>query len=166
MAMTSAHERNAVRIQSENRSSHAFLAKEKNVLIPSIPVVPHGATKTILIVDDEEYFVRTTKLLLEAMGYDVLTALAGGEAIDVFRQNRQRVSLVILDLTMPEIGGAQIFRCLREIEPDIKVLLLSGYSIEGRATELLERGCNGFIQKPFNVATLTSRLKELLWAMP
>jgi two-component system, cell cycle sensor histidine kinase and response regulator CckA len=164
--MTSVQERKDFRKQSENATSRGFLAKEKDTSSPAVPVVPHGATKTILIVDDEEYFVRTTKLLLEAMGYDVLTALAGSEAVDLFRQNRQRISLVILDLSMPGIGSDQVFDGLREIEPDIKVLLLSGYSVEGHATELLERGCNGFIQKPFNVATLTTRLKELLWARP
>ena len=70
--------------------------------------------------------------------------------------------MVILDMIMPEISGGETYDKLKEINPDIKVLLSSGYSINGQATEILDRGCNGFIQKPFNIANLSKKIREVL----
>jgi len=70
--------------------------------------------------------------------------------------------MVILDMIMPEIGGGDTYDRLKEINPNIKALLSSGYSINGQATEILERGCNGFIQKPFNIGELSKKMREIL----
>ena len=70
--------------------------------------------------------------------------------------------MVILDMIMPDMGGGETYDRMKEINPDIKVLLSSGYSIEGRATEILERGCDSFIQKPFNMRQLSQKIREIL----
>jgi signal transduction histidine kinase len=116
----------------------------------------------VLVVDDEPYILRSSQRMLMAMGYPVLTARGGREAIDVFRRNPQGVALVILDMTMPHMNGRDTFEALREIEPNVKVLLCSGYSAEGEASEVLQRGGIGFIQKPFDSATLSAKLLELI----
>ena len=126
------------------------------------PVARQGKGQTILIVDDEPFLVRTTGLILEDIGYRALTALSGSEALAIFRQNRQRISLVLLDLSMSGMSGEQTFDGLREIAPDVRVLISSGHGVEGKVSALLERGCSGFIQKPFDVATLSAKLAELL----
>ena len=70
--------------------------------------------------------------------------------------------MVLLDMVMPEMGGGEIYNRLKEINPDIKVLLSSGYSIDGQATEILKRGCDGFIQKPFDMQGLSQRIRKIL----
>ena len=122
-----------------------------------------SGNETLLLVDDEEQIVRTTGKLLQAMGYDVLVARSGQEAVEIFRLNEPRIALVILDMIMPGMSGLQTFNALRELSPTLKVLLCSGYSAEGQAAEILQRGCNGFIQKPFDSAVLSAKLTELLW---
>jgi len=115
---------------------------------------------TILLVDDEAVILNVCARLLKTMGYEVLSAGGGKEAIELLRQHGANVSLVILDLTMPEMSGAATYRALREVVPGVKVLLSSGYSIEGQAQELLAQGCSGFIQKPFDASTLSAKLRE------
>jgi CheY-like chemotaxis protein len=115
-----------------------------------------------LVVDDEEPIVRSMSRLLAALGYEVLTARNGMEAVEIVRNNREQILLVILDMIMPGMSGGQTFDALRLLAPSLKVLLSSGYSVEGQATEILERGCNGFIQKPFDLATLSAKLREIL----
>jgi two-component system cell cycle sensor histidine kinase/response regulator CckA len=129
---------------------------------PLPPITPRVGRETILIVDDEEHIVKTSKLLLEAMGYHVLTAKNGREAVEVYSQCHERISLVILDMTMPGMSGGQTFDALREVSSGVKVLLSSGYGVEGEASAIIARGCNSFLQKPFTVAGLSAKLKELL----
>ncbi|MFV9646783.1 MAG: response regulator, partial [Desulfobacterales bacterium] len=107
--------------------------------------------ETILFVDDESMIIDVGKRMLGIMGYKILTANNGKEAIDIYKKNMDRIDIVILDMIMPDIGGSEIYDRLKEINPEIKVLLSSGYSINGQATEILNRGCNGFIQKPFSI---------------
>jgi two-component system, cell cycle sensor histidine kinase and response regulator CckA len=117
---------------------------------------------TILVVDDEEQMLRACTRLLQTIGYDVLTAPGGKQAIEMLRQHGDEISLVMLDMTMPEMSGRQTFDKLREIAPSIKVLLCSGYSMDGQAQDVMARGCNGFIQKPFDIAALSAKLLEIL----
>jgi len=119
-------------------------------------------TETILLVDDEQMILEVGKELLEALGYTVIPARNGKEAIEIFMKDKKRIDMVILDMIMPDMGGRETFDRLKQINPDIKVLLASGYSIEGQATEILERGCNGFIQKPFNLSQLSQKIREVL----
>ena len=119
-------------------------------------------TGTVLLVDDEEVILEVAKDLLEAMGYRLLTANNGEEAVEVYRKNRDDIDIVVLDMVMPTMGGGEAYDRMKEINPDIKVLLSSGYSIDGEATEILKRGCNGFIQKPFKIEQLSRAIREVL----
>jgi CheY-like chemotaxis protein len=100
--------------------------------------------------------------LLQTMGYRVITARDGEEAVEVYRGRRGEIDLVLLDIVMPKMGGGQAYDCMKAMNPEVKVLLLSGYSIDGEATQILERGCNGFIQKPFNLEQLSRSVKAVL----
>jgi CheY-like chemotaxis protein len=117
---------------------------------------------TVLLVDDEEVILELTRELLEVMGYRVLTATDGKEAVEVYKKNRDETDIVLLDMVMPNMGGGQAYDRMKEINPDIKVLLSSGYGIDGEATQILERGCDGFIQKPFSVMDLSQKLRQIL----
>jgi two-component system cell cycle sensor histidine kinase/response regulator CckA len=119
-------------------------------------------TETVLYVDDEEMNVETGQHILEALGYTVLTAQSGPEAIDVFKKNNGTITLVILDMVMPGMNGGEVFDVLKDIKPDVKVLLSSGYSITGEATKIMERGCAGFIQKPYDVNSLSVKIRNIM----
>ena len=118
--------------------------------------------KTILLVDDEDMIIGVGQDMLRAAGYEVLLARNGKEAIEVYEKNKDKVALVILDMIMPDMGGGEAYDRMKEINPDIKVLLSSGYSINGQASEIVDRGCDGFIQKPFNMSQVSQRIREIL----
>ncbi|MGD1972098.1 MAG: response regulator, partial [Desulfobacterales bacterium] len=119
---------------------------------------------TILLIDDEKMILDVGCELLEELGYTVLCALSGKEALDIFKTNSKNIDLVIMDMIMPGMGGGETFDHLRDINPDIKVLLSSGYSVDGQATKILRRGCNGFIQKPFNLNQLSEKIGKIMEA--
>ena len=119
-------------------------------------------SETVLLVDDEDMIIDVGKPILEQMGYNVLTATGGKEALDIYEKNKQEIGIVVLDMIMPGMGGGDTYDRLKELNPDIKVLLSSGYSINGQATKILERGCDGFIQKPFNVMGLSQKIRGIL----
>ena len=96
------------------------------------------------------------------MGYEVLLARDGKEAIEIYKANKDKIDMGILDMIMPEIGGGEAYDRMKEINPNRKVLLSSAYNINGQATEILERGCDGFIQKPFNMKKLSQALRKIL----
>jgi CheY-like chemotaxis protein len=100
------------------------------------------------------------------MGYEVLAATSGPQAIALARQHGDRIRGVLLDIVMPGMGGGQTFDALREILPDVRVLLSSGFSFEGQAQAIMARGATGFIKKPFDAATLAQRLGEVLQPVP
>jgi CheY-like chemotaxis protein len=128
---------------------------------PASQVAVSSGHGTILVVDDDERMLKSMARLLSAMGYEVLTASGGRAAVDVVRRHRESISLVILDMTMPEMSGAATFDAIREISPALKVLLSSGYAIDGQAQALLDRGCNGFIQKPFDEVMLSEKIQAV-----
>lgn len=117
---------------------------------------------TVLLVDDEDMITDVGKRLLERLGYEVLTAQSGKKAIQIYKKNKDQVDLVILDMVMPDMGGKETYDRLKEINPDIKILLSSGYTINGGAREVMDQGCNGFIQKPFNLKELSQGIREIL----
>ncbi len=119
-------------------------------------------TGTVLLVDDEDVILEVGQELLETMGYRVLIARNGKEAIDIYRKNWNDIDIVLLDVVMPHMGGAKAYEWMKEINPNVKVILSSGYSMEGQATEILNRGCDSFIQKPFTMRELSKRIKEVL----
>ncbi len=117
---------------------------------------------TILFVDDDEDLIDLGRGVLKMLGYEVLSAGSGKEALEVYEKNRGGVVLVILDMIMPGMGGGETFDRLRELNPNVKVLLSSGYSLEGEATEIMARGCDGFIQKPFDPDALSEQIHKIL----
>jgi PAS domain S-box-containing protein len=119
-------------------------------------------TGTALLVDDEDMIIDVGKQLMQKLGYETFIAGSGKEAIEIYRMNKEEIDIVIVDMIMPGMSGGETYNKLKEINPDIKVLLSSGYSINGLATEILKRGCNGFIQKPFNMKDLSKKLREIL----
>jgi CheY-like chemotaxis protein len=119
-------------------------------------------TGTILLVDDEDMIIDVGSQILKNLGYRPLVARSGKEAIDMYQSNKDKINLVILDMIMPDMGGGETYDRLRNINPGIKVLLSSGYSIEGQASEIMNRGCDGFIQKPFNVKQLSLKIRDVL----
>ena len=116
----------------------------------------------ILLVDDEDIILDVGTQMLEKIGYSAIKAKNGKEAIALFRKHKARVSLVILDLQMPEMDGECAYELLKEIEPGIKVLISSGCSLRDEANQNLKYGCSGFIQKPFNLKTLSQKVEELI----
>lgn len=121
----------------------------------------HGP-ETVLLVDDEDMIIEVGAEILEALGYKVLTAKTGREAVEIFKAHKQEIDIVVLDMIMPGMGGGDAYDQLREVDPRVKVLLSTGYSLKGEASEILQRGCNGFIQKPFNIKLLSQKLREIL----
>lgn len=119
-------------------------------------------TGTLLLVDDEDIVIGVGEQMLKTLGYEVLLARSGKEALEIYTDNQDRVDMLILDMIMPNMSGGETYDKLKEINPDIKILLSSGYSMEGQATEILKRGCNGFIQKPFSVNELSEKIGEIL----
>ena len=121
-------------------------------------------SETILLIDDETMILDVAAEMLKKIGYKVLTAQRGREAIDIYRLNQEKVAVVILDLIMPEMSGGEVYERLKEINSNVKVLLSSGYSLKGQAAEILKRGCNGFIQKPFIINELSNKIREIIVA--
>ncbi|MCG6533900.1 MAG: PAS domain S-box protein, partial [Syntrophales bacterium LBB04] len=117
---------------------------------------------TLFLVDDEEMILEVGKPMLEKLGYEVLVARSGKEAIEIYQDNMDRIKMVILDMVMPQMSGGETFDQLKMINPNVNVLLSSGYSLNGQAQEILNRGCDGFIQKPFSYGELSRKLKEVL----
>ena len=119
-------------------------------------------TGTILLVDDESVILEVGRNMLEAIGYSVMMADNGKKAIELYKKNQDEIAIVVLDLLMPAMGGGEVYNRLKEINPYVKVLLSSGYSVDGEASEILKRGCNGFIQKPFGMNGLAEKISEIL----
>jgi signal transduction histidine kinase/ActR/RegA family two-component response regulator len=117
---------------------------------------------TLLIVDDEELVLDVGVNMLEKLGYTVLKAHNGTEAVDIFEANKDKIKLVLLDIIMPDMGGGEVYDKIKPINPEVKVLLSSGYSVDGQAIELLERGCDGFMQKPFTMEELSGKITKIL----
>jgi PAS domain S-box-containing protein len=118
----------------------------------------------VLIADDEDLVLEVGVNFLNRLGYTALIARNGHEAVAVYKKNRAAIKLVILDMIMPHMGGGRAYDNIKKINPAVKVLLSSGYSLDGQAQEILDRGCDGFIQKPFGMETLSDKINEILTA--
>ncbi|MCP4340065.1 MAG: PAS domain S-box protein [Desulfobulbaceae bacterium] len=125
-------------------------------------LVVEKGTETILLVDDEPMILEVGQEILAALGYRVLSAASGQEAIDAYSETQYKIDLFIIDMIMPHMSGSELFDRLRKINPTVKVLLSSGYSINGQAREIINRGCKGFIQKPFSISQLSVKIREIL----
>ena len=126
-----------------------------------VAVVRKGR-ETILLVDDEEMIIDVGCGLLGELGYTVIPARSGQEALEIYSARQAEIDLVVMDMIMPGMGGGETFDRLKRINPAVKVLLSSGYSINGQASHIMERGCDGFIQKPFNLQQVSVKVREIL----
>ncbi len=117
---------------------------------------------TVLLVDDEDMVLDAGEQMLKKLGYEVLLAEDGREAIELYNKSWDKIDMVLLDMIMPDMGGGETYDRMKEINPDIKALLSSGYGIDGQATEIVERGCDGFIQKPFDMKQLSKKIRQIL----
>jgi PAS domain S-box-containing protein len=146
---------------------HIYLpATEKNVSNVSkrakIPEHILPGVETILLVDDEDYIIEVGRLMLEGLGYTILTADCGRAGMEKYAAHQEEIDLVILDMIMPDVGGSDVFDHIRKLRPDAKILLSSGYNMDFQASSLLGQGCNGFIQKPFNLKAFSAKIREIL----
>ncbi len=126
------------------------------------PAPPLRGNETILIIDDETMLTETGETMLNELGYTVLTANDGKTGIEIYRSHSRKIDLIILDMIMPKMSGNATFDQLKLIDPNVNVLVSSGYGIDGPASELLKKGCRGFIQKPFNLMELSKKVREAL----
>ncbi|MBN1655158.1 MAG: response regulator [Deltaproteobacteria bacterium] len=117
-------------------------------------------SRSVLLVDDEAFVRVSVRRLLERLGYRTFVAADGRTALDIYRRNKDEISLVILDLIMPEMDGRETFEALLAINPNVKVLLSSGYSKDEKVESLFKRGAIGFVQKPFDLQSLSAELNS------
>ncbi len=123
-----------------------------------------GGTGGILVIDDEALVRSIAKSTLEHFGYSVFEADDGARGVELFRQLQDDIALVLLDLTMPEMGGEEAFDILRQIQPDIPVILSSGYDEAEATRRFAGKNVNGFLKKPYTAETLADRVKSVLAA--
>ena len=117
---------------------------------------------TVLVVDDEETVRTVTAQMLRRFGFEVLTAADGALGVVTFREHAKEITLVLLDMTMPHLSGAEAFREMRRVRADARVILTSGYNEQDATDRFAGKGLNGFLQKPFNASDLREKLKEAL----
>jgi CheY-like chemotaxis protein len=122
-------------------------------------------SETILLVDDEAMIIEVGRAMLEKLGYRVIACDNGHDAVEAVRSKGARIDLVLLDMIMPGMDGGKTFDRIRELQPSMPVMLSSGYAINGRALQIMRRGCNGFIQKPFNLSKLSEKIRQVFDAV-
>ncbi|MBW1909228.1 MAG: response regulator, partial [Deltaproteobacteria bacterium] len=123
--------------------------------------IPGGSEK-ILLVDDEETILNIGQNMLARSGYTVITAKSGEEAIEVYRAEKEDIDLVILDMSMPGMGGHKCLKELVEIDPEVKTIIATGYTATGKVKETLESGAAGFIGKPYRLEEILKKIREVL----
>ena len=136
---------------------------EPNVVVSDTPLPGQG---TILLVDDEQMIIEVARDMLQAIGYQVVTAGNGSEALKIFAADSRRFAAVIIDMIMPDMDGGEVFDRLREIDPRVRVILSSGYSLNDKAADIMQRGCLGFLQKPFDLNLLSRKLRQVINQTP
>jgi two-component system, cell cycle sensor histidine kinase and response regulator CckA len=134
---------------------------EERQALPEGRGIP-GGSETLLIVDDEEVIRQLGADILEDVGYKVLVAKGGEEGTEIYRRNKKKIALVILDVMMPGWSGKRTFLQLRKINPKIKVLLSSGYSTDSEVKEIMQKGGSGLIQKPYKDEDLIRKVRMVL----
>ena len=126
------------------------------------PISAVTGSGTVLVVDDDEDTLLAAEMMLTELGYQVLKAGGGREAVEIYRQNAESIDLVAVDMLMPDLSGSKTYEQLKTVNPAVKVLLISGFSQSRVVEELIEMGCVGFLQKPFDSRTLSLKIHEVL----
>lgn len=157
-----------IHVESEPGHGSTFIihlpATDRAVVLDTkeIETVTRRGTETILLVEDERTVAEVTRELLISLGYRVYVAGSGQEAVATYMVKKGEIDLVILDMIMPGLSGGETFDLLREINPELRIILSSGYSINGQAQDIMDRGCNGFLQKPFYLEQLSGKIRGVL----
>ncbi|MBN1545121.1 MAG: PAS domain S-box protein [Syntrophaceae bacterium] len=137
-------------------------SKAEQIIIPEMETKMPKGHETILLVDDESSLLETGQELLSFLGYNVITASSGEEALEVMAQGKDRISLIILDLMMPGMGGEKCLPEIIKIDPSAKVIVASGYTASSAAWEIKEKGAEAFIKKPYQMEELNKIIREVL----
>ncbi len=150
--------------KGEGATFHVYLPASHKTVAEREPgdVALLRGSETVLFVDDEDIITEFAEDFLGRLGYKVLVVESGKKALETYERNGERIDIVVLDMVMPDMSGRETYAALKGMNPGIKVLLSSGYSIDGEATRILNHGCNGFIQKPYTIESLSQKLREIL----
>jgi two-component system cell cycle sensor histidine kinase/response regulator CckA len=140
----------------------ALSAHEVTAPVPAVATPQPAAGGTILLVDDQTTVVQVGKRMLERTGFEVFTATGGREALDIFRRHSDEIDCVLLDLTMPDLGGEETFEALHRIRADVPVILASGYDQDEVERRFAGKGFAGFIHKPYGLKKLTAKIRGVL----
>jgi two-component system, cell cycle sensor histidine kinase and response regulator CckA len=135
-------------------------APEKRPDEPDEPLIM--GNETILLVDDEEIIIDVARDMLEILGYQVIAAQRGRQAVDIYTRLKDKIDLVIQDMVMPGMNGAEVFLALKEINPKVKVILASGYIMNRQIEAVMQQGCRAFMPKPFRLDELSKKVREIL----
>ena len=118
--------------------------------------------KTILVIDDEELLIKICEMMLKRLGHKVFKAHSGSEGLKIFETNRNQIDLIISDMNMPEMDGQEVIAKLRKIDRNVKVLLSSGALLDSDEKDVIKRGFNGLLKKPYKINILSEKMTEIL----
>jgi nitrogen-specific signal transduction histidine kinase/ActR/RegA family two-component response regulator len=141
-----------------------YLPASDRATVRETPVAAaiHRGHETIFLVDDERMILDVTQEMLAGLGYRVLVAPGGAEALEIYRAQHETIDLVILDMIMPGMGGGEVLDGMKAVDPGVRIILSSGYSLNGMARNIMERGAMLFLQKPFHRDDLSRKVREAL----
>ena len=141
-----------------------FLPLSEKGAVPTVVknTEPHRGSERILLVDDEDLIIDTGRIMLERLGYSVVVARGGWQAVETVKSSPNEIDLVILDMIMPDMDGGETFGHIREIAPDMRVMFCSGYAFNRQTNHIMKKACCGFIQKPFTLAELSKNIRKML----
>ena len=157
----------AIKVYSEPGQGTTFKVLLPGCALPpeteqeNVPAAEWQGTGHVLLVDDEETVRAVGKVMLQELGFAVITAADGREALELFKAHREEIVLVLMDLTMPHLGGEDAFRELRRLDPQVKVIITSGYNEQEVALRFVGKGLTGFLQKPFRLSVLRETLRSV-----
>ncbi len=157
-----------INIESEidkGTTFHLYLPAHKktvNIENKQKKIIPKKGTARILVIDDEDGVCKLMSIILHNLGYKVATCNDGKEAISYYAKSWEYVDLVILDLVLPGLGGKEIFEELKKINPQVNVLISSGYTIENKAQAIIDQGAKGFIEKPFTQVNIANAISKII----
>jgi len=160
--------RGGIKVYSEPGKGTTFkilFPASSEALVKEVPQQEPGdfqSSGLVIVADDEPQIRTMAKIILERMGFEVLQAGHGLECLELFRLHPGRIRLILLDLTMPQMDGAECFRALRELDPALPVILSSGFSEQNILASFESEGPAGFLQKPYLVGALMAKVKEIL----
>ncbi len=125
-------------------------------------IEPANGTGTVLIIEDEDMVMDVSRKMLERLEYHVLEARNGEEASSILRTYNGYIDLAIMDVCLPDMMGGVLYPVIKKVRPNMKVIVSSGYNLEGPARKILDAGAQGFIQKPYSLAELSEKVGEVL----